>query len=166
VQLSLHGEYSLRVLLYLGTQKLGAEKRRVIPTKDISTAFDISKNHLVRVMQTLCDAGYVELIPGRSGGVALAMEPDSIGLGEVVRRCEPGFRMAECFQREGNRCVVTSVCGLKPVLQEALDSFLAALDRYTLGDMIRNSGPEKLSRLFQIAGHANRPRNTLPKLQT
>jgi DNA-binding IscR family transcriptional regulator len=33
---------------------------------------------------------------------------------------------------EHNRCVITNVCGLARVLQEADDSFLAVLDRHTL----------------------------------
>jgi len=48
VQLSLHGEYALRVLLYLGSHP-----DRVVSTAEISGAYGISKNHLVRVMQSL-----------------------------------------------------------------------------------------------------------------
>ena len=50
MQLTLHSEYALRVLLYLG-----ARPDRTVSTKDISAAYGISKNHLVRVVQTLGD---------------------------------------------------------------------------------------------------------------
>ena len=47
MQLSLHADYSLRVLLYLGTHP-----DEVVPTRDISDAYGISKHHLVRVAQS------------------------------------------------------------------------------------------------------------------
>ena len=79
MQLSLHADYSLRVLLYLGTHP-----GEVVTTRDISNAYGISKHHLVRVAQTLGEHRYVELIPGRTGGLRLAMDPSEIRLGDVV----------------------------------------------------------------------------------
>ena len=81
VQLSLRSDYALRVLLYLG-----AHPGEVVTTQRISDAYGISKNHLVRVVQTLAGHGYVDLIPGRSGGIRLARDPAGIRLGEVVRQ--------------------------------------------------------------------------------
>jgi len=145
VQLTLHSEYALRVLLYLGARCGG-----VISTKEISGAFGISKNHLVRVIQTLGDAGYLHVSSGRGGGVSLAMEPSLIRLGDVVRKAEPTFRIAECFDAERNTCAIAPVCSLKPVLNEALNSFLTTLDRYTLADLLANGAQRKLSRVFTL----------------
>ena len=145
VQLTLHSEYALRVLLYLGSRH-----GEIASTKEISSAFGISKNHLVRVIQTLGDAGYLHVIPGRGGGVSLAMEPSLIRLGDVVRKAEPNFRIAECFDAERNTCVIAPVCSLKPVLNEALNSFLTTLDRYTLTDLLANGAQRKLSRVFTL----------------
>ena len=143
MQLSLHGEYALRVLLYLGTHP-----DRVVSTAEISGAYGISKNHLVRVMHTLGEDGYLRLIPGRAGGVSLAMEPHLIRLGEVVRQAEPTLRLAECFDAENNTCGIASVCSLKPVLKEALSSFLTSLNRYTLADLLARGAQDKIAREF------------------
>jgi len=143
VQLSLHGEYALRVLLYLGTHP-----DRVVSTAEISGAYGISKNHLVRVMHTLGEDGYLRLIPGRAGGVSLAMEPHLIRLGDVVRQAEPTLRLAECFDAENNTCGIASVCSLKPVLKEALSSFLTSLNRYTLADLLAGGAQDKIAREF------------------
>ena len=35
-----------------------------------------------------------------------------IRLGDVVRKAEPNFRIAECFDAEGNTCVIARVCSL------------------------------------------------------
>ena len=143
MQLSLHAEYALRTLLYLG-----AHPDRVVSTKEISSAYGISKHHLVRVVQTLGDLGYVTVAPGRSGGVSLAMEPHRIRLGDVVRKAEPGFRLAECFDMQHNTCVVAPICTLKPVLREALEAFLAALNRYTLADLMARGAQRKLAAIL------------------
>ena len=48
MQLTVHADYALRVLLYLGSHP-----DRVISTQEISKAYGISKHHLVRVVQRL-----------------------------------------------------------------------------------------------------------------
>ena len=70
MQLSLHADYSLRVLLYLGSHP-----DQIVTTRTISDAYGISKHHLVRVAQTLAEFGCVDLLPGRNGGIRLAMDP-------------------------------------------------------------------------------------------
>jgi Rrf2 family transcriptional regulator, nitric oxide-sensitive transcriptional repressor len=146
MQLSLHADYALRVLLYLG-----ANPDRVVSTQEISEAYAISKHHLVRVVQTLGEHGYATVTTGRSGGVRLAREPRQIRLGELVRDAEPNLRLVECFERETNTCPIIAVCELKPVLREAMDSFFATLNRYTLEDLLHR--PQRLTTIF--AGFSN-----------
>ena len=66
MQLSLHADFALRVLVYLGTHP-----DRVVTTQEISNAYGISKHHLVRVIHTLAVHQYVNIQAGRSGGVML-----------------------------------------------------------------------------------------------
>jgi|SRR5215469_4033741 len=144
MQLTLHSEYALRVLLYLG-----AQPGRTVSTREISDAYGISKHHLVRVVQTLGERGYLRLIPGRSGGIALAAEPREIRLGDVVHHAEPNMRLAECFDRQDHHtCVLTPVCSLKPVLNEALNAFLASLNRYTLADLMAGGAQQRLATIL------------------
>src|SRR3712207_1574269 len=134
MQLSLHADYALRVLIYLGTHP-----DRVVSTQEISSAYGISKHHLVRVVQTLSEAQYVDIRAGRSGGITLAREPNLIPLGDVIRSAEPNLRLAECFDAQSNTCPIASACALKSILNEALKAFLAALNRKTLADILDNS---------------------------
>lgn len=143
MQLTLHSEYALRVLLYLG-----AQPGRTVSTREISDAYGISKHHLVRVVQTLGERGYLRLIPGRSGGMVLAADPQEIRLGDVVHHAEPNMRLAECFDRRDNTCVLTPVCSLKPVLNEALTAFLASLNRYTLADLMAGGAQQRLATIL------------------
>ncbi len=153
MQLTLHSDYALRVLIYLGTHR-----DKLVTTQEISSAYGISKHHLVRVVQTLAEHQYVRLQPGRSGGVKLAREPQEIRLGDVVRRAEPSMRLAECFDREANQCPIASVCALKGMLSEALEAFLGSLNQYTLADILLRSDERKLATVFiHVAGLMDSP---------
>lgn len=148
MQLSLHADYGLRVLLYLGTHP-----GEVVSTQRISDAYNISKNHLVRVMQTLGDAGYIRVIPGRSGGVTLARDPAAIQLGEVFRDCEPSLNLVECFDMATNTCPIVSVCGLKTPLARALEAFVAELNKHTLAELLTSARRQRLASTFvQLEG--------------
>lgn len=143
MQLSLHADYALRVLIYLG-----AHQDRVVTTQEISTTYGISKHHLVRVVQTLAEHRYVEIYAGRSGGVKLERDPGTIRLGDVVRAAEPNMRLVECFDSQTNTCRIAGVCSLKGMLREALEAFLSSLNRYTLADILKNGGQQKLVAIF------------------
>jgi Rrf2 family nitric oxide-sensitive transcriptional repressor len=139
MRLTLHFDYALRTLIFLA-----AHRERRVTTQQVSDAYGISKNHLVRVIQNLERHGYVTLTHGRSGGVALAREPQDIRFGEVLRAIEPNMNLVECFDRETNTCPITPVCKLKAVLRDAGESFAATLDKYTLADIV---GPNSIKNL-------------------
>ena len=143
MQLSLHADYALRVLVYLGTHP-----GRIISTQEISAAYGISKNHLVRVVQTLADHAFVDVQAGRSGGVKLACEPHLIRIGEVVRIAEPNLRVVECFDHQTNTCPIAGACRLQGMLREALAAFLATLNKYTVADILDHGGQRKLASAF------------------
>jgi Rrf2 family nitric oxide-sensitive transcriptional repressor len=136
MHLTLHADYALRVLLYLS-----AYPDRQVSTGEISEAYGISKNHLVRVVQELGQHGYVDVRPGRSGGLALARSPEQIRVGDVIRQLEPHMNLLECFDPAENTCPIMPACALKHALMEARDAFLAVLDKLTLADVIQRSSP-------------------------
>lgn len=146
MQLSLHADYGLRVLIYLGTHP-----ERTVRTREISEAYGISKHHLVRVLQTLSEHGYVQLHAGRAGGVSLARGPHQIQLGQVVLHAEPTMRLVECFDTATNTCPIATACGLKKMLAEALVAFIDSLDRYTLADVLKGGGGDRLQVLLGIS---------------
>lgn len=154
MQLTLHADYSLRVLLYLAERPAHAAS-----TQEISDAYRISRHHLVRVVQTLAASNFVHVTPGRKGGVALAQEPAAISIGQVVRSAEPNFRIVECFDRETNQCPLEPVCKLRGMLREALGAFLAVLDGYTLADVVQMPKARRLS-LFFLNGPNATPQAT------
>ena len=129
VQLTLFSDYSLRILLYL-TMHRG--RRVALP--EISAAYGISKNHLVKVVQVLVVQGWVESVAGRGGGLTLAHEPKDVNIAAVVRTTEPHLNLVECFESATNTCPIDGTCGLKRVLLRAREAFFDELERHTLAD--------------------------------
>lgn len=129
MQLTMHTDFALRVLMYLSVRR-----DRLCRVSEIARDYRISRNHLVKVVNRLARAGFVQTHRGRAGGVALAREPEAIRIGDVLRHTEGAFEPVECF-RIGNRCPITSACPLPPILSEAYRNFVATLDRYTIADL-------------------------------
>jgi len=137
-------DYSLRVLMYLG-----ADPKRRVTIAEIAATFDISENHLTKVVHFLGKAGWLANVRGKGGGLRLAMAPEAINVGNVVRATEGAAIPAECFLEDGGHCLIGPVCRLAGVLAAAVDAFYAVLDRHTLADMVRNR--QALSRVLFFA---------------
>jgi len=133
MQLTLYTDYSLRVLLYLSLNP-----RRMATITEISESYQISRNHLVKVVHNLATQGFLQTTRGRGGGLTLARAPAEINIGDVVRHTEVNFHLVECFDREHNTCPISAACFLKGGLYEAQRAFLAVLDRYTLAEVLEN----------------------------
>lgn len=140
MQLKRYTDYSLRVLIYLGLHR-----DRLVTIAEIAAAFDISRNHLMKVVQNLAASGFVRSVPGKNGGLALARNPADINLGQVIRQMEGNFDIVECFNPDENTCRILPVCSLKALLHDATDRFLESLGQYTIQDLLKRKGA--LSRL-------------------
>jgi Rrf2 family transcriptional regulator, nitric oxide-sensitive transcriptional repressor len=69
----------------------------------------------------------------------LATAPADINLGAVVRSIEPDFSLVDCLTTD-NACMLTGTCRLTGIVSEALQSFMAHLDRHTLADLLPAPG--------------------------
>ena len=131
MRLTTFSDYSLRVLIYLGTAQ-----GRLATIDEVAAAYGISGNHLMKVVHHLAQHGYIETLRGKNGGMRLARAPETIRVGDVLRTTEDGFALVECFEERENDCRITRVCKLKGALAQALEAFLAVLDGCTLADLI------------------------------
>lgn len=131
MQLTLHADYSLRVLIYLAIHQ-----DRLVPTAEISKAYGISEHHLVKVVHHLGESGVVLSRRGRSGGSRLAKAPEEIRIGDVLSGAEPDFCLVECFDKKKSTCPIDRVCTLKDLLQRASRAFIDVLNDKTLADVV------------------------------
>jgi Rrf2 family nitric oxide-sensitive transcriptional repressor len=134
MRLTNYTDYSLRVLIYLAAK----EKDNLSNIKEIAEAYQISKNHLMKVTYELGKLNVIETIRGRGGGIRLAKDPSEINIGFIVRQTEDDFSLVECFDPERNACTISPACTLKGVLHKALQAYFEVLDGYTLEDLVKN----------------------------
>jgi Rrf2 family nitric oxide-sensitive transcriptional repressor len=129
MRLTAFTDYTLRTLIYLALRQ-----DRLVTIGEIAAAYEVSSNHLMKVVHQLALSGDVVTVRGQRGGMRLGRPPAEINLGTVVRRVEPDFCLAPCFGERG-ACTIQPACRVAAVLRKALEAFLAELDRYTLADL-------------------------------
>ena len=128
---------------------LALQQERLVTIQQIADSYDISKNHLMKVVHQLTLKGYIESVRGKNGRLRLHGRPEDINIGVLVRETEQDMNLVECFSSD-NQCCITPVCGLKNILAEALRAFLNTLDQYTLADILTERQKPQLLRLLQI----------------
>ncbi|MEN3942777.1 Rrf2 family transcriptional regulator [Prosthecobacter sp. SYSU 5D2] len=142
MRLSLFTDYSLRVLIF------GAVKEGPFPLHEVADAYNVSRHHLVKVVNNLTKQGYLNTRRGRGGGIELAMKPEDIQIGKLVRGTETSSPLVECFDLKTNTCPIHSCCGLKGAMSQALGAFYGTLDRYTLQDILGGGRKESLKQIL------------------
>ena len=133
MRLTLWTDYALRTLIYVG-----ARGGRLSTIAEIAESFDISRTHLMKVVNRLGRQGYIETIRGKGGGMRLARSPAEIRVGAVVRETEDDLAVMGCLAETGF-CRIEGCCVLRRALHEATLAFLHILDGYTLADLLAPS---------------------------
>lgn len=133
MKLTTFSDYTLRVLMFLA---LNRDRLATIP--EIAAAYDISENHLMKVVHQLARSGVIESVRGKGGGIRLAHEPEAIRLGQIIRASEGGAPIVECLSDDTATCRIAPACRLTKILVRAFDALYAALDDYTLDDLVRS----------------------------
>lgn len=136
MRLTRYTDYSLRVLIHLALND-----DRLCSIGEISRAYEVSHNHLMKVVNALAHDGFIETVRGRAGGMRLARSATDISVGEVVRRTEEGFQLADC-----SGCALSPACGLTGVLAEGRRAMMAVFDSYKIADLLTDK--ETMRRLI------------------
>jgi Rrf2 family nitric oxide-sensitive transcriptional repressor len=122
-------DLALRVLM-----RLSVTPDRHFSTEVLARELTISRNHLLKIVQYLTEAGLVRTIRGAHGGVMLARPAAEIRVGTVVRDHEVDQALVECFRADGGACTLLPRCRLRGMLAEAKELFYRHLDQFTLAD--------------------------------
>ena len=134
MQLTSYTDYSLRALLYIADRP-----ERLVTVSEIAEHYNVSRNHMVKVVHNLGANGYIQTVRGKSGGVRLAKKPEEIQISEIVLLTEPHMNIQECFSPETSSCPLVGDCRLMGVFMEANQSFMGVLEKYTLADMLKKN---------------------------
>lgn len=126
MKLTRFSDYAMRVML-----DLGKRPGSLSSISALAETHSISQNHLMKIVSDLVNAGYLESVRGRSGGVRLARPPETINIGQLLRHTEDEFILVSCGD-----CILTRGCGFNGALGEAMGAFMRVLDSYTLADLL------------------------------
>lgn len=142
MQLNKFTDYALRILLY------SAQPRDMPYTiAEIAEDLHVSKNHLVKIVHFMGQHDWIITTRGKGGGIRLNPQALNSQLGEIVRILQGDHQIVECNTPP---CVLRSKCGLKGILDQALEQFYISLNQYTLNDVLNTSPQAKYSTLSAI----------------
>lgn len=129
VKLSNKGRYGVRAIFDIAFHSGG----KATQIKDISRRQAIPPRFLEQIFQDLKRAGLVTSKRGPKGGYALAMDPDDIRLGDIVRALEGPISLAEGdAQGDGDE---TSRVVTETAFSELSDNIEACFDAITIQDL-------------------------------
>lgn len=134
MRLTTFTDYTIRVLIFMGIHP-----GQITTVGELALRYDISRNHLTKVIHYMGQQGYIETLRGKGGGIKLAMSPEQINIGTLVRDTEKNTALAECFNGDDCHCRILPACRLTGILHEAQESFYRVLDHYTVADLIVNA---------------------------
>lgn len=135
MRLTTFSDYSMRVMMYLGLQH-----GQLATIAEIAQAYNISENHLTKVVHQLAQRGYVETVRGKGGGLRLARDPNTVNLGAMIRDSEGEPSLLPCVDSQSD-CCIQPACKLMVILREAQTALFNVLDKYTLADLLSEQAP-------------------------
>ncbi|MEI8397179.1 MAG: Rrf2 family transcriptional regulator, partial [Rhodospirillaceae bacterium] len=157
MRLTRYTDFCIRVLIHVGLKN-----RALSTTREISENYNISSNHLMKIVYDLNVKGYVETVRGKNGGMRLGRHPEDINIGTLIRETEDEMALVECHS-SADQCRISSTCLLGGILEDAKLAFFSVLDRYTLADLL--SHRDELVKLLGIEKSAPCPERSIPPEQ-
>ncbi len=130
MQLSRFTDYSLRVLFYVAVNN-----DRLATLHEIADFYQISAEHLRKVVHALSRSGHLKTYRGKNGGLRLNLPPADINLGAIVSQSEGTAPLIDCASQP---CRLAGLCNLQTALAEAQKAFMASLSQYSLADILDN----------------------------
>lgn len=131
MRLTRYTDYALRTLIQAAVLPQGQR----LSVAEITATYDISRSHVMKIVQRLGQLGYLRNVRGKGGGIELGRLPEQINIGQVVRDMEANLTVIDC---NVPHCRLNSGCRMKGILVEAMSAFFGVLDRYTLQDVLTN----------------------------
>ncbi len=145
MKISTKGRYALRLMLDLAVH--GGTEGEMIPVRRIAQRQDISDKYLEQIITQLSRAGYVRSFRGAQGGYLLAVPPEQITVGMILRVMEGSLAPVACLEQEPNRCPRAETCTTLAVWRELQTAIESVVDSITLADLAKEDR-EKLPELL------------------
>ncbi|MEK6666798.1 MAG: Rrf2 family transcriptional regulator [candidate division NC10 bacterium] len=131
MQLTLKGDYAVRIIVDLAAQPAGATVR----TEEVGRRTGVPQAYLSKIIQVLAHAGLVRTQRGTRGGIALLEEPQAITLRQVIEAVEGPIYLNRCLIRPG-QCPRDRFCPVHPVWARIQAIVTQELDSVRVGDLV------------------------------
>ena len=142
MQLNKFSDYALRVLMYISPP-------RDVPytIAELSENLIVSQNHLVKIVHFMARQEWIITSRGKGGGIKLNPQALDNRLGDLLRILEGDNQIVECNTPP---CVLRSRCGLKGILNQAVEQFYLSLNQYTLKEVLEKPPFYQSSKISSI----------------
>ncbi len=133
MQLNKFTDYALRILMYISLPR-----DTPYTIAEIAQDLNVSQNHLVKIVHFMGKQDWLITTRGKGGGLRLNPVILEFRLGHIVRILQGDAQIVECNTPP---CVLRLRCGLKGILDQAVEQFYQSLDQYTVADVL-NAPPQ------------------------
>jgi len=139
MQLTTRSRYGLRMLLDIALHGADGPVR----IQDIAKRRKISVKYLEQLIRALKKAGFIHSKRGPKGGHVLAVAPEEIRVGDVVRALESRPELTECVGNPES-CRISGDCVTRQIWARATESIFRELDAIRLGDLLEQTRKSEL----------------------
>ncbi len=131
MKLTTKARYGTRALL-----DLALHSGEAVQLKHVAERQAISKKYLEQLLAPLKAAGIVVTTRGPAGGYKLAVPPEELGLGRVLRILEGPLELVDCVVDGGASCKRAPTCAARGLWVSVAQAIEETLDRVTLADLV------------------------------
>lgn len=128
-------EYAIRALTHIGP----ANSDDKFQAKSICEKAGIPESFTRKIFQALVQAGFLKASRGPGGGYALAKEPDTVSLLEVIKAVDGAETFSGCIMGL-DECSGENPCPLHSVWSVAKEDMLDQLESRTVLDLLNTLG--------------------------
>jgi Rrf2 family protein len=132
--------------LYALTE-MARNPRNLVSASSLADRFELSENHIAKVLQQLARSGLLESVRGAAGGYQLSRPATKITMADVVTSLEgpaPSDGCAECPLRTvGAACTDRATCHVHGVLAELTTHVHHKLRSVTIDTLARGQAIKK-----------------------
>jgi Rrf2 family protein len=150
MRLSRRSEYGLRALVDLVRSEAATSAadppqphRERVALATLAGRNNLPPKFLEQIMSTLKRGGVVRTTLGAHGGYAMAMDPEDVSVGRVIRLLDGALAPLPCVSlRFYARCSCPdeATCSLRDVMLDVRDAMLEILDNETLAELAAREG--------------------------
>jgi Rrf2 family protein len=131
MKLSTRSRYGARILVDLARNS----QQGPVQIGEISKRQDISVKYLEQLIRPLKQANLVNSVRGPKGGHLLAVKPENVTLGQIVRLFEGQSELVECISNP-QKCSMSDDCQVRLAWGDATRVLYENLDNTTIADLM------------------------------